>query len=55
MAPIQVSVDPFLLRFLPSFSARIATVSPSGQMELLETQAVSQTNISLYQVAYLLI
>lgn len=50
LAPIPVSVDPFLLRFLPSFSSRIATLSPGGQMEILETQAVSQANICLYQV-----
>lgn len=50
LAPIQVSIDPMILRFLPSFSSRIATVSPGGQMEILETQALSQTNFCLYQV-----
>ncbi|CAG7687316.1 unnamed protein product [Allacma fusca] len=51
MAPIQLSIDPLLLRFLPSFSSRIAAVSSNGQMEILETQAVSQANICIYQVA----
>ncbi|CAL8113910.1 unnamed protein product [Orchesella dallaii] len=50
LAPIQISVDPFMLRFLPSFSSRIATVSPSGQMEISETQALTTSNIMLYQV-----
>lgn len=39
-----------MLRFLPSFSSRIAALSPSGQMEILETQALSTANFLIYQV-----
>lgn len=50
LAPIQVSIDPIMLKFLPSFSSRIAVLSPTGQMEILETQALSSANIMIYQV-----
>ena len=54
MAPITVSIDPLLLRFLPGISSRIAAVSSNGQMEILETQAVTQENICIYQVSSVL-
>lgn len=50
VTPIQVMLNPLLLRFLPSFSSRLVTVSALGQMQLVDTGALSQSNLCLYQV-----
>ncbi|XP_049859077.1 PAN2-PAN3 deadenylation complex catalytic subunit PAN2 [Schistocerca gregaria] len=50
LAPLPVVVDPLLLRFLPSFSSRLATVSALGQLQLLDTVALDSSGLSLYQV-----
>ncbi|CAG0905136.1 unnamed protein product, partial [Darwinula stevensoni] len=45
--PVQVAMEPFLLRFIPSFSSRLAILSASGQLQLLET---SNSDLCLCQV-----
>lgn len=47
---IPMIIEPFLLRFMTSYSSRIAVVSTIGQCQLVDTVALSEQDMNLYQV-----
>ncbi|XP_014219429.1 PAN2-PAN3 deadenylation complex catalytic subunit PAN2 [Copidosoma floridanum] len=53
ITPLPTLTYPLLLKFLPTYSARILVVSPLGQMQILDTiYANAQSSVTcLYQVA----
>uniref|UniRef100_A0A0A9WV61 PAN2-PAN3 deadenylation complex catalytic subunit PAN2 n=1 Tax=Lygus hesperus TaxID=30085 RepID=A0A0A9WV61_LYGHE len=50
VAPIELLLEPLLLRFMPSFSSRLAVASQTGQLQFVETVTLSEPDLSLYQI-----
>ena len=51
LAPVRTMMYPLLLKFLPSYSSRLAVVASMGQMQLLDAVYPDvQPAVSLYQV-----
>lgn len=52
LSPVTTVVSyPLLLKFLPSYSSRLAVISPVGEMQLLDTiYANVQPQANFYQV-----
>lgn len=50
VSSIPMIIEPFLLRFMTSYSSRIAVVSTIGQCQLVDTVALTEQDMNLYQV-----
>uniref|UniRef100_A0A8D8V831 PAN2-PAN3 deadenylation complex catalytic subunit PAN2 n=1 Tax=Cacopsylla melanoneura TaxID=428564 RepID=A0A8D8V831_9HEMI len=51
VSPIDVMLEPFLLRFMPSMSPRVAVASNLGQLQFVDTVTLTEPNLSLYQIS----
>ncbi len=50
VSPIQSMVQPYQLRFVPAMSSRLAVLSGMGQVQLLDTGAMTTPDVSIFQV-----
>ena len=50
ISTIPVMLDPYLLKFIPSLSSRLAVVSPMGQLQIVETAQLNTPTLSLHSV-----
>ncbi|CAH1112170.1 unnamed protein product [Psylliodes chrysocephalus] len=50
VSPMQTVLDPFFLKFIPSISSRLAVVSVMGQIQLLDTIALVEPKLCLFQM-----
>ncbi|XP_060593443.1 PAN2-PAN3 deadenylation complex catalytic subunit PAN2-like [Ruditapes philippinarum] len=48
MSPLQLIIDPTFLRFVPTYSSRLAVVSQVGQFQVIE--ATGTASLNMYQV-----
>lgn len=51
IAPIEVLIEPYFLRFLPQEYNRLAVISASGQMQLVDTVELTEPRVCMYQVS----
>ena len=51
IAPIQVLIEPYLLRFLPQEYNRLAVISAMGQIQLVDTVELTEPRVCMYQVS----
>lgn len=49
--PIQCLIEPVMMRFIPSQYNRLAVVSDTGQLQLVDTVELSEPKICMYQVS----
>ena len=52
ISPLQIMIVPYQLRFLPSMSSRIVVLSSLGQVQLVDTAALSTPSMSMFQVFF---
>lgn len=51
LPPLQIAIDPLMLKFVPAFTSRVAVVSQNGQLQLHEPGGlVTQSSMMVYQV-----
>lgn len=51
LPPLQIAIDPLMLKFVPAFTSRVAVVSQNGQFQLHEPGGlVTQSSMMVYQV-----
>ncbi|XP_072385804.1 PAN2-PAN3 deadenylation complex catalytic subunit PAN2 [Diabrotica undecimpunctata] len=50
ISPMQTVIDPFFLKFVPSISSRLTVISVLGQIQLLDTIALAEPKLCLFQM-----
>lgn len=50
VAPIQIAIEPQLLRVLPLQCSRMAVVGPMGELQIVDTVELSKPRVCMYQI-----